>query len=53
MFTQLIEPAGGRRAPPLLREAGKVSPKATDGVWKAGRLGRKFAVTFMQSRLAS
>jgi len=34
---------------PLLREAGKVSPKATDGVWKAGRLDRKFAVTFVQA----
>src|SRR5271157_3014626 len=34
---------------PLLREAGKVSPKATDGVCKAGRLDRKFAVTFVQA----
>ena len=48
LFTQVIEPTGGRRAP-LLREAGKVSPKATDGVWKAGRLDRKFAVTFVQA----
>ncbi len=40
-----------RRPPgaPLLREAGKVSPKATDGVWKAGRLDRKFAVRFVQA----
>ena len=37
---------------PLLREAGKVSPKATDGVWKAGRLDGKFAVTLVQSTLA-
>src|SRR5208282_1776854 len=28
---------------------GKVSPKATDGVWKAGRLDRRFAVTFVQA----
>ena len=41
-----LEAAAGR---PLLREAGKVSPKATDGVWKAGRLNRKFAVTFVQA----
>ena len=40
-----LRSAAGR---PLLREAGKVSPKATDGVWKAGRLDRKFAVTFVQ-----
>ena len=40
-----LQAAAGRL---LLREAGKVSPKATDGVWKAGRLDRKFAVTFVQ-----
>jgi hypothetical protein len=41
-----VPAAAGR---PLLREAGKVSPKATDGVWKARRFDRKFAVTFVQS----
>src|SRR5208337_3951318 len=35
----------------LLREAGKVSPKATDGVWKAGMVRRRFAVTVVQSDL--
>ena len=47
-FTQVMEAtaAAGRS---LLREAGKVSPKATDGVWKAGRLDCKFAVTFVQA----
>jgi hypothetical protein len=29
-----------------------VSPKATEGVWKAGRLSRKLAVKFVQIDLS-
>ena len=47
LFMGLLAAAGH----PLLREAGKVSPKATDGVWKAGMVRRRFAMTVVQSDL--
>ncbi len=37
-----------RTLPPLLHEVGKVSRRRRM-VWKAGRLDRKFAVTFVQA----
>ena len=50
--TQVLGAEGGLRAP-LLREAGKVPPKATDGVWSAGTRRRRLGGDGRAMRLRS